>query len=111
MCGIGGIAEPAATGLLYEGLSATLLIVEGRCNGQQHVDNRAFVVHHFLNSDWLIVSQVTVKTGGEPAVEVARAEGGKCERCWKILPAVGSDAEHPTLCPRCAAAVRKLPQF
>ena len=62
-------------------------------------------------ADWLIVSQVTVKTGGEPAVEVARAEGGKCERCWKILPAVGSDAEHPTLCPRCAAAVRKLPQF
>ena len=62
-------------------------------------------------ADLLIVSQVTVKTGGETAVEVAKAQGGKCERCWKVLAAVGSDAEHPALCPRCAAAVRKLPQF
>ena len=62
-------------------------------------------------ADLLIVSQVTVKTGAEAAVEVARAQGGKCERCWKVLPGVGSDAEHPTLCPRCAEAVKKLPQF
>ena len=62
-------------------------------------------------ADLLIVSQVTVKTGGELAVEVATAEGGKCERCWKILSSVGQDAIHPTLCPRCAAAVAKLPQF
>ncbi len=62
-------------------------------------------------ADLLIVSQAAVKTGGETAVEVRKAEGGKCERCWKVLPAVGSDPEHPTLCPRCAAAVRNLPQF
>ncbi len=62
-------------------------------------------------ADLLIVSQAAVKTGAEAAVEVAKAQGGKCERCWKVLPSVGSDAEHPTLCPRCAAAVRKLPQF
>nr|WP_325211266.1 isoleucine--tRNA ligase [uncultured Oscillibacter sp.] len=62
-------------------------------------------------ADLLIVSQAAVKTGSETAVEVSKAQGGKCERCWKVLPSVGSDAEHPTLCPRCAAAVRKLPQF
>ncbi len=62
-------------------------------------------------ADLLIVSQVTVQTGSEAAVEVRKAEGGKCERCWKVLPAVGADAEHPALCPRCAAAVRNLPQF
>ena len=62
-------------------------------------------------ADLLIVSQVTVKTGAEAAVEVSKAEGGKCERCWKVLPSVGSDTEHPTLCPRCTAAVRNLPQF
>ena len=62
-------------------------------------------------ADLLIVSQVTVQTGSEAAVEVRKAEGGKCERCWKVLGSVGSDAEHPALCPRCAAAVRKLPQF
>ncbi len=62
-------------------------------------------------ADLLIVSQATVKTGAGPAVEVAKAGGGKCERCWKVLPSVGSDPDHPALCPRCAAAVKNLPQF
>mgnify|MGYP002559084347 FL=1 len=65
-----------------------------------------------------IVSAVTVTKGagrgyaGEAfpgvTVEVAVAPGEKCERCWKVSPEVGSDAEHPTLCPRCAAVVRSL---
>jgi isoleucyl-tRNA synthetase len=35
----------------------------------------------------------------------AMAEGEKCERCWKVLPEVGGDPEHPTVCNRCADAV------
>ncbi|WP_300344006.1 isoleucine--tRNA ligase [uncultured Oscillibacter sp.] len=63
-------------------------------------------------ADVLIVSQVGLEEGGGGLeIQVAKAEGGKCERCWKILPSVGTDAAHPTLCPRCAAAVAKLPQF
>ena len=27
----------------------------------------------------------------------------------KVVPTVGSDAQHPDLCPRCAAVVKKLP--
>lgn len=42
---------------------------------------------------------------------VSEAAGGKCERCWMHSTQVGADADHPTLCPRCAAVVRKLPQF
>lgn len=38
-------------------------------------------------------------------VVIKRAPGKKCERCWMYHPAVGQDAGHPTLCPRCAAAV------
>jgi isoleucyl-tRNA synthetase len=44
-------------------------------------------------------------------VEVTPAAGAKCERCWMQSPTVGSDPNHPTLCPRCAAVVAKLPQF
>ncbi len=40
------------------------------------------------------------------AVVVAKASGEKCERCWKVLDEVGSDADHPTVCNRCADAVR-----
>ncbi len=34
------------------------------------------------------------------------AQGEKCERCWKVLPEVGSDPDHPGTCSRCADAVR-----
>ena len=38
---------------------------------------------------------------------VARpSERAKCARCWRRLPTVGDDAEHPELCARCAEAVR-----
>ena len=40
------------------------------------------------------------------AVIVEKADGEKCERCWKILDEVGADTEHPTVCGRCADAVR-----
>ena len=33
------------------------------------------------------------------------AEGGKCERCWRVLPEVGSRPEAPGTCGRCADAV------
>ena len=39
------------------------------------------------------------------AVVVNPAEGEKCQRCWKVLPDVGSDSRHPDVCGRCAAAV------
>ena len=44
-------------------------------------------------------------------VEVREATGAKCERCWMQSATVGDDADHPTLCARCAAVVRNLPQF
>ena len=33
-----------------------------------------------------------------------KAEGGKCQRCWKILPDVGSH-QHPGVCGRCNDAL------
>ena len=39
-------------------------------------------------------------------VRVTKALGEKCERCWIFSEEVGKDAEHPTLCPRCAAALK-----
>ena len=70
-----------------------------------------------LVSDLLIASQVEVAKGGNGEVQgdleglsvtVEKAVGGKCARCWKVLPEVGADPEYPDLCPRCAAAVKSL---
>ena len=38
-------------------------------------------------------------------VQVERAPGQKCQRCWKYLTSVGSHAAHPQLCERCARVV------
>ena len=50
----------------------------------------------------------SVLLGG--AIGVYPADGGKCERCWKYHAAVGADAAHPGVCPRCAEVLRSLPQ-
>ena len=65
-------------------------------------------------ADLFIVSQVKVEEGtiGELQgdteglfVTITPASGEKCERCWKYDPTVGSNADHPTLCARCAGVV------
>lgn len=38
-------------------------------------------------------------------IKITHADGEKCERCWKY-DKLGSDPEHPTLCPRCAAVLK-----
>ena len=64
-----------------------------------------------------IVSDLTLSTEPPPegaftlpevpdvAVAFAPAPGEKCARCWKVLPEVGSDQKHPSLCRRCVDAV------
>jgi len=39
-------------------------------------------------------------------VKVEQSALPRCERCWTHSDTVGLDAEHPTLCARCAAAIR-----
>lgn len=38
-------------------------------------------------------------------VQVILASGDKCNRCWKILPEVGTLEAHPDLCKRCGTVV------
>jgi isoleucyl-tRNA synthetase len=43
---------------------------------------------------------------GLAAIEVGRASGAKCARCWRYVDDVGQSGEHPQLCGRCVAALR-----
>jgi isoleucyl-tRNA synthetase len=56
----------------------------------------------------LIVSQVDVREGAAGAplhVEAAKADGVKCERCWRMVPSVTRDAGREGLCARCVDAL------
>ena len=55
-----------------------------------------------------IVSQVVLEEGDELRAVIERADGLKCERCWKYSTAVGQDAEFPTVCDSCSAALRDM---
>jgi isoleucyl-tRNA synthetase len=58
-----------------------------------------------------IVSHVDLQAGGENGVEVevARADGEKCARCWRTVPSVSDRAETEGLCERCIDAVSGAP--
>ena len=68
-------------------------------------------------SSILIVSKVTLlpelsgegwksETQAGLEIQVSAAPGVKCERCWYYSEELGSDPEHPTICPKCTAAVK-----
>lgn len=68
-----------------------------------------------------ITSDLTVQAGEVPdgaftlaevpgiGVSPQLADGEKCERCWRVLPDVGTHDNAPGTCGRCAEAVRDLP--
>jgi len=58
--------------------------------------------------EFLILSNLSVSKGAKE-ISVAKVSSEKCERCWRHRDEVGSHAEHPTLCGRCAKAVEAVP--
>jgi isoleucyl-tRNA synthetase len=60
-----------------------------------------------------IVSAVTLEPGsgngsGGVHIEVKKADGAKCDRCWNFSTHVGEDATYPTVCERCSAVLKEL---
>jgi isoleucyl-tRNA synthetase len=56
-----------------------------------------------------ISSEVALDSGSDAlSVEIERAAGDKCERCWKYTAEVGKSSEFPTLCDACQEAVREM---
>ena len=47
-------------------------------------------------------------SGSGISVEIRKAPGQKCERCWNYSAQVGSDPRYPTVCERCSAALKEI---
>jgi isoleucyl-tRNA synthetase len=68
-----------------------------------------FLMDYFRELRYLfIVSQVEVHEGDALTVEIRRADGLKCERCWNYSVHVGEFQEYPTVCERCAEALGEI---
>jgi isoleucyl-tRNA synthetase len=56
-----------------------------------------------------ITSQVTLEVhdGEDLRIEVAAAEGKKCQRCWNFSSTVGTSQTFPLFCKRCEDVVKE----
>ncbi len=67
-----------------------------------------------LLKDVFIVSEVVLLNDGdgeykfknfEISLDIKRAEGGKCQRCWNYSKSVGDNSDHSSLCKRCCSVI------
>jgi isoleucyl-tRNA synthetase len=73
-------------------------------------EDRAFLKRHERSLPMLfIVSEVELAAGdapaGAPRIQIARAQGVKCERCWRYVSSVSTDPAWAGLCERCQDAL------
>jgi isoleucyl-tRNA synthetase len=70
--------------------------------GQADIDTD--VLRELLNVSQLVMGQSA--DADDLSIQVAKADGRKCERCWHWEEDVGASGEHPTLCGRCVLAIK-----
>jgi isoleucyl-tRNA synthetase len=95
----GKLEEARRAKLIGSGLEATVTIT---AEGEQ----RKLLEEARAELPTLFIVSKVVLADGPLGVAVARAPGVKCERCWMYQEDVGKDPAHPTICGKCADALR-----
>ncbi|MDR0310233.1 MAG: isoleucine--tRNA ligase [Acidobacteriota bacterium] len=100
------LEEVRKSGAIGNSLEAGVRIRASEENASALLRHKDDLRYIFIVSQAEIAVDAGAKDGLE--IEVTKAAGAKCERCWNYSPAVGADAEFPTLCERCAPVVKDL---
>ena len=95
---------------LEEARSAKLIgaALEAKVTISADAETRTFL--ESFGSDlrfYFIVSGTELKDGTELSVEVAKADGEKCERCWNYTTDVGVNEKYSGACGRCAENIEE----
>ena len=112
-----GLEQARTGGIIGHSLDAKV-VFEPRNRGQGSSLTEMIQGDRTRLQDLLIVSQVNKSSDGSASerlaydsdllqcrIFVSKAEGGKCERCWKYDTEVGRNKDHPTECARCATVL------
>jgi isoleucyl-tRNA synthetase len=94
----GKLEEARRAKLIGSGLEAMVTV---RAEGEQ----RKLLEEARAELPALFIVSKVVLADGPLAVDVVRAPGTKCERCWVYAEDVGQDPKHPTVCGKCAGAL------
>jgi len=74
-------------------------------------DTTMFLMDYYPQLRYIfIVSQVEVHEGDALKIEIQKADGKKCDRCWNYSVRVGEFDKYPTVCERCAEALDAIEQ-
>ena len=88
--------------LIGSGLEAKVILTVDK-------ETTFFLLDYFNDLRYIfIVSQVEVHEGDKFAVEIQKADGTKCERCWNYSVRVGELEKYPTVCERCITALSEI---
>jgi isoleucyl-tRNA synthetase len=75
-----------------------------RCTAEDAAALKEFGLDQFASL--CIISEISLEEGAEQTtVATAKSRHPKCQRCWNYWPSVGTDAQRPDLCKRCASSV------
>lgn len=61
--------------------------------------------HNFLATIF-IVSQVSIKKSRSFVIDISKAKGEKCLRCWNYSESVGEDKDNPDICKKCSDTLK-----
>jgi isoleucyl-tRNA synthetase len=94
----GKLEEARRAKLIGSGLEAMVTV---RAEG----DTRKLLEENRAELPAIFIVSKVVLADGPLGVDVVRAPGGKCERCWMFTEDLGKDPRHPTVCGKCAEAL------
>jgi len=68
-----------------------------------------FLLNYYEDLRYIfIVSQVEIHESDALKVEIQKADGAKCERCWNYSVRIGELQNYPTVCERCIDALSEI---
>ena len=101
------LEEARQKGLIGHSLDAKVEITPHTKRNKELLNN-----YENILEDLFIVSQVSILEADDNqkllGVSIKKAEGRKCQRCWKYHPQTGEDERYPDTCPRCSAVLSKI---
>jgi isoleucyl-tRNA synthetase len=98
------LEEARTAKIIGSGLEAKVILTADK-------ETTNFLLDYYPNLRYIfIVSQIEVHEGDSFSVEIQKANGAKCERCWNYSIRVGEFSEYPTVCERCFEALDQIEQ-
>jgi isoleucyl-tRNA synthetase len=103
------LEEVRQKGTIGNSLEAKVLIRAAGETAGLLQGHKADLRYIFIVSQATVEEDASVKEGLQ--IQILKAEGQKCERCWNYSVEVGKDHAYPTLCERCIPAIKEISNY